>query len=115
MQMLMNGGTYRGKKLLSPQTISYFTGYRSGISRRGYGFDKPEKSAGDGGPASNYCSKNAFGHQGFTGTCVWSDPDKGVVFIFLSNRINPTADNNLINKLGTRVVAQDYIYKALGY
>jgi beta-glucosidase-like glycosyl hydrolase/CubicO group peptidase (beta-lactamase class C family) len=115
MQMLMNGGSYRGKQLLSPQTVSYFTGYRSGISRRGYGFDKPEKSSGDGGPASDYCSKSAFGHQGFTGTCVWSDPDKGVVFIFLSNRINPTADNNLINKAGTRVVTQDYIYKALGY
>lgn len=115
MQMLLNGGTYRGKKILSPQTVSFFTGYRSGISRRGYGFDKPEKSTGDGGPASSYCSKSTFGHQGFTGTCVWADPDRGIVFVFLSNRINPTADNNLINKLGTRVVAQDYIYKALGY
>lgn len=115
MQMLANGGTYRGKKIFNPETVSLFTGYRSGLSRRGYGFDKPEKNSGDGGPASNYCSKGAFGHQGFTGTCVWADPDKGVVFVFLSNRINPSADNGLINKLGVRVVAQDYIYKALGY
>ncbi|RQO30336.1 serine hydrolase [Taibaiella sp. KBW10] len=115
MQMLANGGTYRGKQMFSPQTVEYFTGYRSGTSRRGYGFDKPEKRAGDGGPASEYCSKSTFGHQGFTGTCVWADPKTGIVFVFLSNRINPTADNNLINKLSVRTVAQDYIYKALGY
>lgn len=115
MQMLANGGTYRGKQILSPQTVEYFTGYRSSISRRGYGFDKPEKRAGDGGPTSDYCSKSTFGHQGFTGTCAWADPKTGIVFVFLSNRINPTADNSLINKLSVRTVAQDYIYKALGY
>jgi beta-N-acetylhexosaminidase len=115
MQMLLNKGIYRGKQYFKPETINYFTAYNSGISRRGYGFDKPEKRAGDGGPASDMVSKQAFGHQGFTGTCVWADPQTGIVFVFLSNRTFPSADNGQINKLGIRTIAQSYIYKALGY
>lgn len=115
MQMLLNGGTYKGQRYLKKETVQLFTGYHSSISRRAYGFDKPEKARGDGGPASNECSKTTFGHQGFTGTCAWADPETGIVFIFLSNRINPSADNQLINSLKVRVKAQSYIYEALGY
>jgi CubicO group peptidase (beta-lactamase class C family) len=43
MQMLMNGGVYNGKRYLQKETVELFTGYESTISRRGYGFDKPEK------------------------------------------------------------------------
>jgi len=114
MQMLLNGGEYRGRKYISKETIRLFTGYRSGISRRGYGFDKPEKKAGDGGPASALCGKTTFGHQGFTGTCAWADPETGIVFVFLANRVYPSADNSLINSLGVRTKVQDYIYQALG-
>lgn len=115
MQMLLNGGLYKGKRYLKSETVKLFTNYHSGSSRRAYGFDKPEKAAGDGGPASDLCSKAAFGHQGFTGTCAWADPTTGIVFVFLSNRTNPSADNSLINRLSVRTVAQSYIYKALGY
>ncbi len=43
MQMLVNGGTMGGHQYLKKQTIDYFTAYHSDISRRGLGFDKPEK------------------------------------------------------------------------
>jgi beta-N-acetylhexosaminidase len=115
LQMLINGGEYKGKRYFSKETLQMFTGYRSGISRRGYGFDKPEKARGDGGPASDLCSKTTFGHQGFTGTCAWADPETGITFIFLSNRIYPSADNGLINSLKVRTKAQSFIYEALGY
>lgn len=115
LQMLTNGGSYNGKSYLKQETIKLFTAYHSSISRRAYGFDKPEKEIGDGGPASELCSKSAFGHQGFTGTCAWADPETGITFIFLSNRINPTAENKLINRLDVRTKAQTYIYEALGY
>lgn len=114
MQMLLNGGEYRGRKFIRKETVKLFTGYRSGISRRGYGFDKPEKKYNDGGPAASVCGKSTFGHQGFTGTCAWADPETGIVFVFLSNRVNPSADNSLINSLSVRTKVQDYIYKALG-
>lgn len=115
MQMLLNKGSYRGKQYFKPETVNLFTKYSSGISRRAYGFDKPEKKAGDGGPASDLSGKSSFGHQGFTGTCAWADPQTGIVFVFLSNRTNPTAENSLINRLSIRTVAQSYVYKALGY
>jgi beta-N-acetylhexosaminidase len=115
LQMLINGGEYRGKRYLKKETLQIFTGFRSSISRRAYGFDKPEKARGDGGPASDLCSKTTFGHQGFTGTCAWADPETGITFIFLSNRVYPSADNGLINSLGVRGKAQTYIYRALGY
>jgi beta-glucosidase-like glycosyl hydrolase/CubicO group peptidase (beta-lactamase class C family) len=113
-QMLLNGGVYKGKRFFREQTIKYFTAYNSTISRRGLGFDKPSADKDDGGPAGNRVSGYAFGHQGFTGTCGWADPATGVVFIFLSNRVNPSAENNNINRLNVRTVAQDYIYEALG-
>ncbi len=115
LQMLNNGGVYQGKRYLKKETIKFFTAYRSGISRRAYGFDKPEKKKGEGGPASELCSKMAFGHQGFTGTCAWADPETGIVFVFLSNRVYPSADNKLINRLDVRTKAQTFIYQALGY
>lgn len=115
LQMLINGGEYRGKRYLKKETLQTFTGFRSAISRRAYGFDKPEKARGDGGPAADLCSKTTFGHQGFTGTCAWADPETGITFIFLSNRVYPSAENGLINSLKVRFKAQGYIYQALGY
>jgi beta-N-acetylhexosaminidase len=113
-QMLMNGGEYNGKRYFKKATVDYFTAYRATISRRALGFDKPSADKEDGGPASNHASGYAFGHQGFTGTCAWADPETGIVFVFLSNRVNPSAENGIINKQSVRTVAQDYIYDAFG-
>lgn len=114
-QMLLNGGTYNNKRLFAKETVSYFSSYNSRISRRGLGFDKPSADKDDGGPAGNRVTGYAFGHQGFTGTCAWADPGTGIVFVFLSNRVNPSANNSIINKMSVRTVAQDYIYEAFGY
>lgn len=115
MQMLIDGGVYNGKRYFKQETVDLFTGYRSSISRRGYGFDKPEKQAGKGGPAADICSKSTFGHQGFTGTCTWADPKSGIVFVMLSNRVYPSAENSAFGRNNVRTVVQEYIYKALGY
>ncbi|MBS1772730.1 MAG: serine hydrolase [Bacteroidetes bacterium] len=114
-QMLLNNGSYKGKRYFKKETIEKFTAYNTTLSRRGLGFDKPSADKDDAGPAGNRCSGYAFGHQGFTGTCVWADPATGIVFVFLSNRVQPSADNNLINKLSVRTQAQDYIYESLGF
>ena len=113
-QMLLNEGRYRGKTYFKPETVRYFTAYSSYISRRGLGFDKPAPEAFDGGPVDMRCSGYTFGHQGFTGTCAWADPQNGVVFVFLSNRVYPVAENGLINKMSTRTTVQGALYEALG-
>ncbi len=112
-QMLLNGGTYKGRRYFREETVKLFTGYASAISRRGLGFDKPNPSKVDAGPSGERSSGYTFGHQGFTGTCAWADPQTGIVFVFLSNRVFPSAENNLINKLGVRTRVQDMLYEAL--
>lgn len=114
-QMLLNGGELNGQRFLKKETIDLFTAYHSDISRRGYGFDKPEKdNATRKEPyPSALASPQTYGHTGFTGTCVWVDPQVGLVYIFLSNRVYNTRDNNLLGQLGIRGKIQDAIYNAL--
>lgn len=112
-QMLLNKGMYGNRRYFKASTVDFFTAYHSSISHRGLGFDKPD-IGDDGGPAGDRSSGLAFGHQGFTGTCVWADPGTGVVFVFLSNRVFPSSANTKLARLGVRTIAQDYIYEALG-
>jgi CubicO group peptidase (beta-lactamase class C family) len=113
-QMLLNNGVYNGKQYLQGQTVQLFTAYNSSSSRRGLGFDKPQPDINDSGPAASRCSGYTFGHQGFTGTCAWADPAQGIIFIFLSNRVYPSAENNQLNRLHVRDTIQDMIYESLG-
>ncbi|MEZ5017917.1 MAG: glycoside hydrolase family 3 N-terminal domain-containing protein [Flavipsychrobacter sp.] len=113
-QMLLNGGVYNGVRFFQKSTIDYFSAYNSTLSRRGLGFDKPKAERNDAGPTGDRVSGYAYGHQGFTGTCAWADPATGVVFVFLSNRVNPSATNWKINQKSVRTKAQDYIYESLG-
>lgn len=95
MNLVMHGGTLNGKRFFSDSTVKLFTSYQSAISRRGLGFDKPEKD--NASRKSPYpalaVSPATFGHTGFTGTCAWADPEKGIVFVLLANRVHPTAKN----------------------
>ena len=115
-QMLLNGGELNGQRLLKKETVDKFTAYNSDISRRGLGFDKPEKDNAtrkDPYP-SKFASPETYGHTGYTGIGVWVDPKTNLIYIFLSNRVNPTRDNNKISQLGVRGKIQGAIYEAVG-
>ena len=115
MQMLLNGGEFNGKRYFKKETVDLFTAYHSSISRRGYGFDKPEKDNVTR-PEPYPClsaSLLSFGHTGFTGTCTWVDPEKKLVYVFLSNRVSPQGDNSLLLKMNVRPKIQEAIYKAM--
>ena len=43
-----------------------------------------------------WMSDNAFGHTGFTGTSLWIDPAHDAYVVLLTNRVNPTRENNRI-------------------
>ncbi|WP_154657108.1 serine hydrolase domain-containing protein [Hugenholtzia roseola] len=114
MQMLLNGGQYGGTTFFSSQTVAEFIRCQfCPQNRRALGFDKPtlpdapQKNVGEGTPL------NTFGHYGFTGTALWADPDNQIIYIFLSNRVFPKADNNQLSTLSTRTKVQAVIYKAL--
>lgn len=114
-QLLLNGGELNGVRLLNKATIDKFTAYNSEISRRGLGFDKPEKdNATRKEPyPSLSVSPATFGHTGFTGTCVWVDPAQQLIYIFLSNRVNPSRNSNKLGRLNVRPTIQEAIYGAI--
>lgn len=114
-QMLVNGGELNGERFLKPATINYFTAYHSAISRRGLGFDKPEKDNAERKEPYPCLSASpaTFGHTGFTGTCVWADPKYNLVFVFLSNRVYPTRNNNTLSSLNIRPKIQEALYDAI--
>jgi beta-N-acetylhexosaminidase len=114
-QLLLNGGELNGVRLLQKATIDKFTAYNSSISRRGLGFDKPEKDNAtrkEPYPSASV-SPETFGHTGFTGTCVWVDPKTNLVYIFLSNRVTPTRNNNKLGQLSVRPNIQEAIYQSI--
>jgi len=110
-QMLLNKGSYGGREYLKPETVDLFTKaqYRT---HRGLGFDTRK---GHKPPScSTKASAQTYGHTGFTGTCVWVDPKEELIFIFLSNRITPSADNKKLFKTKLRSRIHSLVYEALG-
>ena len=113
MQMYLWGGSYGGVEYVSPETINAFNTcyYCEDRVRRGVGFDKPQ--LGDSGPTCGCVSMTSFGHSGFTGTFTWADPDQEIVYVFLSNRTYPSADNRKIIGSNLRSNIQEAIYQAI--
>lgn len=113
MQLFLDEGTFNGEQLLSPKTINDFNTCYFCVhgNRRGAGFDKPQ--LGTSGPTCGCASMQSFGHTGFTGTMAWADPEKNLIYVFLSNRTYPNADDNKLSKSNTRENIQQIIYDAL--
>ena len=115
MQMLLDNGVYQGVRYLKPETVRYFTTApfaESNDNRRGIGFDKiPIGKKGSFTPSKSGSMKG-YGHTGFTGTFVWSDPENQTVIVFLSNRVYPNAEPNILVKTGIRSVLHDIVYEA---
>lgn len=112
-QMLLNGGSYGGTQYLKPETVRTFTTRFAASTRRGIGFDMKELDPKEAMNMSTMAGNNTFGHLGFTGICVWADPDKNLIFIFLSNRTYPTMDNNKLMNGDFRPRLQGVVYRAM--
>ena len=73
----------------APATVAQFVARADTASSRALGWDTPSgrSSAGD------YFGERAFGHTGFTGTSMWMDPELDLYVVLLTNRVNPTREN----------------------
>jgi beta-glucosidase-like glycosyl hydrolase/CubicO group peptidase (beta-lactamase class C family) len=113
MQMYIQGGHYGGRNFLKPETIDKFnTGYYLNEDvRRGVGFDKPQ--LGKVGPTCGCVPMSSFGHSGFTGTFTWADPENELVYVFMSNRTFPDANNFKLVRQDIRSEIQRIIYDSL--
>ncbi len=109
-QMLLNGGVYAHQRILKRTTIAQFTTPQqlSGGTRT-LGWAVPT----EGGSSGHYFSAHSFGHTGFTGTSIWIDPDRELFVVFLTNRVNPTREDQKIAKV--RPELHDAVMQALGF
>jgi CubicO group peptidase (beta-lactamase class C family) len=81
-QMMLNGGTYGGARIVADSTVHLFTARAAGD--RALGWEVADGTHG----AGSYLSGNAYGHTGFTGTSIWIDPDREMFVILLTNRVH---------------------------
>ena len=109
-QLLLNKGSYGGREYLSPETVKLFTRAQYG-THRGLGFDTADPRSRSA--FSRVIPKKTFGHTGFTGTCFWVDPENELVYVFLSNRLHPSAKNRRFLRKRIRERIQRVIYDAL--
>jgi beta-glucosidase-like glycosyl hydrolase/CubicO group peptidase (beta-lactamase class C family) len=112
-QMLLNGGVYEGVRFFKPETIALFTSRQGGSTRRGYGWDMKETDTKKTLNMSASAPVSTYGHTGFTGNAVYADPDNQLIYIFLSNRTYPNADNDKLLKGDYRPRIQTAIYEAM--
>lgn len=116
MHMFNRGGCYADAQWIDPNTLAAWTSpVRADVAknRKGVGFDRPVAGS-DNGPTCAQVSSRSFGHTGFTGTIAWADPEHDLVYIFLSNRVYPSAENKLLLQRNVRTEIQQVVYRSLG-
>jgi len=114
MQMYLQGGFYGGKRYLYSKTIDKFNTryYEKDSIRRGLGFDKPQLDP-EVKATCGCVSDKSFGHSGFTGTYTWADPETGLLYVFLSNRVYPNMGNTKLVDEDIRTKTQQLVVDAI--
>lgn len=119
METYRRMGSYGGEQIFSRNVMEKYTRvqYPENNNYRGLGFDKPYLNNNELDPKEAYpaasASPSSFGHSGYTGTFVWMDPKYEVSYIFLSNRVYPTRNNNLISALKIRGSILQAVYDSI--
>ncbi len=96
-QMLLDGGTYHGVRILSRLSVEKMTTPQQPPDKmavRGLGWDIDSPFASNRGALFPVGS---FGHTGFTGTDLWIDPVSDTYVIVLTNRVHPNGTGNVIS------------------
>lgn len=119
MEFYRRMGEYGGEQLIGKDVFERYTKvqFPENNNRRGLGFDKPLLNNQELNQADAYPAKSAtpqsFGHSGYTGTFVWMDPVYEISYVFLSNRVYPTRNNNLLSDLNIRTEILQAVYDSI--
>ncbi len=119
MELYRRFGEYGGEQLISREVFERYTKvqFPENNNRRGLGFDKPLLNNAEVSQVDSYPTKSAtpesFGHSGYTGTFVWIDPVYEITYVFLSNRVYPTRNNNLVSDLNIRTNILQAVYDSI--
>ncbi len=107
-QMMLNRGMYDFHRYFRPETVDLFTDANPKSGREALGWQKPS----DGGWTGKAFSPSAYGHNGFTGTSIWIDPERQLFIILLTNSVHPTRKNSRIGE--ARQALAESVLRALG-
>lgn len=115
MHLYLNNGTYGNQQLIRDGIVHQYAKcvHCEDGNYRAMGFDRPNRPGDPSGNAAPSAPASSFGHTGFTGTYAWIDPVNDLVYIFLSNRVNPTRENRKLYQLNTRTNVMEIVYQAL--
>lgn len=107
MQMLLNGGVYNGRRILSPRTVEMMTSnqldfHYNGTNDFGLGFDIVTQKSANLGPRN----KGTFSWGGYYGTTYWADPKAKLVCLIMTQH-TPNSHGDLTSKI------TDIIYSSL--
>lgn len=105
LQMLLNGGIYNGKRILSPRTVEMITSnqldfHYNGTNDFGLGFDIVTEKGGNLGPRN----KGTFSWGGYYGTTYWADPKAKLICLIMTQQ-TPNAHGDLANKITSIIYA----------
>ena len=103
LQMLLNGGLYNGKRILSPRSVEMITSNQldfryNGTNDFGLGFDIVSDKGANLGPKN----KGSFSWGGYYGTTYWADPKAKLVCLIMTQQ-TPNSHGDLSNKFAALV------------
>jgi CubicO group peptidase (beta-lactamase class C family) len=103
LQMLLNGGLYNGKRILSPRSVEMITSNQldfryNGVNDFGLGFDIVSEKGANLGPKN----KGSFSWGGYYGTTYWADPKAKLVCLIMTQQ-TPNSHGDLANKFAALV------------
>ena len=98
LQMMLNGGEYRGARILAPRTVELMTSNQIGDlnvgkDKFGLGFEITTAS----GQSQLGISEGSFSWGGYFGTTYWADPEKKIVGLLFINQ-SPLRHSEIQNK-----------------
>jgi CubicO group peptidase (beta-lactamase class C family) len=106
--MLANGGTWNGKRLLGPQTVSWMTadhlGSIPGFPAAGRGFGLGFSVRTKPGEATGAGSVGEYSWAGYAGTLFWVDPKQEMIAIYMP-QVKPADGGMLRNQFWSMVQA----------
>ena len=104
-RMVLNGGTYKGVRILSPEAVRLLTTAQTHGRAYGFGVSSSYSSA-----KGSYASEKAFCHTGYTGTSIVCDPESETFVIILANRVHPKDDGSAKS---VRIKVADIVFSSL--
>lgn len=109
-QMLLNNGTYCGKRILSPQSVSYMRSPQLTPAQcvpfwdypAGYSYGRLMRIRINEGWGQSLCNVGEYGWGGWLGTHFVNDPKQHLSFLFMTQR-KGTNTEHIVNRLRSAI------------